>query len=49
MKPKFKMKKILVLCNGNSCRSQMAEGYLRYFANDKATIYSAGIPVLRTF
>ncbi|HLK29981.1 MAG TPA: arsenic resistance N-acetyltransferase ArsN2 [Puia sp.] len=36
-------KKILVLCTGNSCRSQMAEGYLRYFAGDKATIYSAGI------
>jgi arsenate reductase len=38
-------KKILVLCTGNSCRSQMAEGYLRHFANDKATIYSAGIEV----
>ncbi len=37
------MKKILVLCTGNSCRSQMAEGYLRYFAADKAEIYSAGI------
>lgn len=36
-------KKILVLCTGNSCRSQIAEGYLRYFAKDKATIYSAGI------
>ena len=37
------MKKILVLCTGNSCRSQIAEGYLRYFADDKAEIYSAGI------
>jgi arsenate reductase len=37
------MKQILVLCTGNSCRSQMAEGYLRYFAKDKAKIYSAGI------
>ncbi|MBS7565670.1 arsenate reductase ArsC [Mucilaginibacter sp. SMC90] len=37
------MKNILVLCTGNSCRSQIAEGYLRYFAGDKATIYSAGI------
>ncbi|MES2592261.1 MAG: arsenate reductase ArsC [Bacteroidota bacterium] len=36
-------KKILVLCTGNSCRSQMAEGYLRYFAADKAEVYSAGI------
>lgn len=37
------MKKILVLCTGNSCRSHIAEGYLRYFANGKAEIYSAGI------
>jgi arsenate reductase len=37
------MKKVLVLCTGNSCRSQLAEGYLRYFAGDKAEIYSAGI------
>ncbi|WGQ11501.1 arsenate reductase ArsC [Pedobacter gandavensis] len=37
------MKKILVLCTGNSCRSQIAEGYLRHFAGNKALIYSAGI------
>ncbi|TKC12101.1 arsenate reductase ArsC [Pedobacter polaris] len=37
------MKKILVLCTGNSCRSQIAEGYLRYFANGNAEIFSAGI------
>lgn len=37
------MKKILVLCTGNSCRSQIAEGYLRQFANGKAEIYSGGI------
>jgi len=37
------MKKILVLCTGNSCRSQIAEGYLRHFAGDIAEIYSAGI------
>lgn len=36
-------KKILILCTGNSCRSQIAEGYLRYFAKNKAEIYSAGI------
>jgi len=36
-------KKILVLCTGNSCRSQIAEGYLRHFANNKADVYSAGI------
>ncbi len=35
--------KVLVLCTGNSCRSQIAEGYLRYFSGDKAQIYSAGI------
>lgn len=35
--------RILVLCTGNSCRSQIAEGYLRHFANDKTEIYSAGI------
>src|SRR6202000_2344660 len=38
-----KMKNILVLCTGNSCRSQIAEGYLRFFADNKAKIYSAGI------
>ncbi len=37
------MKKILVLCTGNSCRSQLAEGYLRHFAGDKAMVYSAGV------
>ena len=37
------MKNILVLCTGNSCRSQIAEGYLRHFAGDKANVYSAGI------
>ena len=36
-------KKILVLCTGNSCRSQIAHGYLQYFAKEKAIIYSAGI------
>jgi arsenate reductase len=36
-------KKILVLCTGNSCRSQIAEGYLRYFAQNRADIYSAGV------
>lgn len=36
-------KKILVLCTGNSCRSQIAEGYLRHFANGNAEVYSAGV------
>ncbi len=43
MLPIKTMKQILVLCTGNSCRSQMTEGYLRHFANGKAKIYSAGI------
>jgi arsenate reductase len=33
--------KILVLCTGNSCRSQMAEGFLKSFSND-FMVYSAG-------
>ena len=37
------MKKILVLCTGNSCRSQIAEGYLKHYAGDKAVVYSAGV------
>ncbi|RDK88348.1 arsenate reductase ArsC [Marinirhabdus gelatinilytica] len=37
------MKNVLVLCTGNSCRSQMAQGYLKKFADNKAKIYSAGI------
>ncbi|UOB16173.1 arsenate reductase ArsC [Abyssalbus ytuae] len=37
------MKNVLVLCTGNSCRSQMAHGYLKHFAGSKAKIYSAGI------
>ncbi len=36
-------KNILVLCTGNSCRSQIAEGYLRYFHGDSTHVYSAGI------
>ena len=37
------MKRILVLCTGNSCRSQIAEGYLKGFLIGKAEIYSAGV------
>lgn len=33
---------ILVLCTGNSCRSQMAEGFLRQAAGDAFNVYSAG-------
>jgi len=37
------MKKILVLCTGNSCRSQLAHGYLEAITAGKAMIYSAGV------
>jgi len=43
MKRIIKIKKMLVLCTGNSCRSQIAEGYLRHFAGDQAEVYSAGV------
>jgi arsenate reductase len=33
--------KILILCTGNSCRSQMAEGFLKSF-DDSLEVYSAG-------
>jgi arsenate reductase (thioredoxin) len=36
-------KNILVLCTGNSCRSQIAHGYLEKMASKKANIYSAGV------
>jgi arsenate reductase len=35
------MKKILILCTGNSCRSQMAEGFLRQF-DENLYVRSAG-------
>ena len=34
---------ILILCTGNSCRSQMAEGLLRAAAGDIIDVYSAGV------
>ncbi len=37
------VKKVLVLCTGNSCRSQIAEGYLRHFGAGALEVYSAGI------
>lgn len=35
--------KILFLCTGNSCRSQMAEGWARHLRSDAIEPYSAGI------
>jgi arsenate reductase len=35
--------KVLFLCTGNSCRSQMAEGWTRYLKGDVIEPYSAGI------
>ncbi len=37
------MQNILVLCTGNSCKSQLAHGYLNKLQNGLAKIYSAGI------
>ncbi len=37
------MKKILVLCTGNSCRSQIAHAFLNHYSNNDVEIYSAGI------
>ena len=36
-------KKILILCTGNSCRSQMAHGYFDALAGNQLEVYSAGV------
>ena len=37
------MTKVLILCTGNSCRSQMAEGWLKHFTSkENVEVYSAG-------
>jgi arsenate reductase len=36
------MKRVLILCTGNSCRSQMAEGWLRHFGGGALDVASAG-------
>jgi arsenate reductase (thioredoxin) len=37
------MIKVLFLCTGNSCRSQMAEGWTRHLRGNQIETYSAGI------
>jgi arsenate reductase len=37
------MPKILFLCTGNSCRSQMAEGWARHLKGDVIEAHSAGV------
>ena len=37
-----KRAKVLFICTGNSCRSQMAEGLLRSMAGDQYDVFSAG-------
>jgi arsenate reductase (thioredoxin) len=39
------MLKILFLCTGNSCRSQMAEGWARHLKGNQIESYSAGIVI----
>lgn len=37
------MIRVLVLCTGNACRSQMAEGFLRHYGGESVEVHSAGI------
>ncbi|MCL4806879.1 MAG: arsenate reductase ArsC [Thermoanaerobaculia bacterium] len=35
-------RRVLILCTGNSCRSQMGEGWVRYVLGDRVEVHSAG-------
>ena len=43
MESKFEKIKILFLCTGNSCRSQMAEGWTRHLKADRMEAFSGGV------
>lgn len=34
--------RVLIVCTGNSCRSQMAEGWIRHDLGDRVEVFSAG-------
>ncbi|MEW6547445.1 MAG: arsenate reductase (thioredoxin) [Bacillota bacterium] len=36
-------KRVMFLCTGNSCRSQMAAGFARHLGGDRWQVYSAGL------
>ena len=38
----IKKEKIIFICTGNACRSQIAEGLMRHLASDRFEVYSAG-------
>ncbi len=41
----MKKTKVLFLCTGNSCRSQMAEGWARFLRSEAMDVWSAGVEI----